>query len=72
VFGQRNVARVEPSALLGCHTGFAKPLKTNFLVICDVLLRGDAAELLNNIPSYLCDPLERTHDAQHRLDRRKL
>jgi hypothetical protein len=29
---------------------------TNFLVACGVLLRGDAAELLNNIPYLLFDP----------------
>ena len=68
----RNVARVETSALVRCRGGLANTLKTTFLVACDVLRRGDVAELVNNIPYLQCDPLERTHDAQQRLDRRKL
>jgi hypothetical protein len=55
-----------------CRGGFASSLKTTFLIACGVLRRGDAAELVNNIRYLLCDPLERTHDAQPRLDRRNL
>ena len=66
----RNVARVEPSALVRCRGGFANPLTTTFLVACGVLSRVDAAELVNNIPYLLSDPLAQTHDARHRLDRR--
>jgi hypothetical protein len=47
-------------------------LTTIFLVACGIRLRGKTAELINNIPDLLCDRLERTHDAQHHLDRRKL
>ena len=68
----RNVAQVELSALVRCRVGFANSLTATFLVACGVLRRGDASELVNNIPYLLCDPLQRTHDAQHRLDLRKL
>ena len=68
----RNVAQCETSALLRCHGGLANPLTTTFLVSSGVSRGGDVAELVNNIPYLLCDSLERTHDAQHRLDRRKL
>ena len=64
----RNVAQVEPSALLRCG-GFANLLTSTFLAVCGILRRGDVAELVNNIPYLFCDPLERTHDAQHRLER---
>jgi hypothetical protein len=70
MFNLKTVAQVQTSALVCCG-GFANSL-TTFLVACDVLYHGDARELVNNSPYLLCDPLERTHDAQHRLDQRKL
>jgi hypothetical protein len=45
---------------------------TTHLVTYGVLHHGDATVLINNIPCLLFDPLERTHDAQHRLDQKKL
>ena len=68
----RNVAQVEKSVPVRCRGGFANPLTTTFLVTCGMLFRGDVAELVNNIPYLFCDPLERAHDAQHRLERRNL
>ena len=68
----RNVAQVETSVLVRCRGGFANHLTTTFLVPRGVLSRGDAEEVVNNIVYLLCDPLERTHDAQRRLDRRKV
>jgi hypothetical protein len=68
----RNVAQVEKSALVRCRGGFANPLTTTFLVACDEFRRGDVAKLVNNFPHLMFDPLERTHDGQRRLDRRKL
>ena len=65
----RNVAQVEPSALVRCRGGLANTLMTIFVVSC---CREDAAELVNNVSCSSCDALERTHDAQHCLDRRKL
>ena len=67
----RNFEQLETSAMVCCG-GFASPLAITFLVACSVCRRGDAAELVNNISYLLCDSLERTHDAQHRLGRRKL
>jgi hypothetical protein len=64
----RNVAQAESSALVRCRGGFA----IISVVACGVLRREGIAELVNNIPYLLCDPLQRNHDAQHRLDRRKL
>ena len=55
----------EVNALLGCRRGFVNPLTTNFLVARGVMLRGDAAEFVNNYP-YLLFGL------QHCLRRRKL
>ena len=46
--------------------------QTTFLVACGVLRRWDAAEIVNNIPCLIFDPLQRTGDAQHRLELRKL
>jgi hypothetical protein len=68
----RNVAQVELSALVRCRLGFANSLTAIFLIACGLFSRGEASELLNNIPHLLCDPLQRTHDAQHRLHLRKL
>ena len=68
----RNVAQAERSAPVGCRGGFANPLAIFFVVACGVLRREGIAELVNYIPYLLCDPLQRNHDAQHRLDRRKL
>jgi hypothetical protein len=55
----RNVEQFETRALVRCPGRFVNPLATTFLVACGVLRRGDAAELVNNIPYLLCDPLER-------------
>jgi hypothetical protein len=68
----RNMAQAETSALVRCRAGFASTLTITFFVFCGVLRLGDTAELANNIPYLLRDPLERTDDVQHRLDRRKL
>ena len=53
----RNVTQVETSALVRCRGAIASSLTTTFLVACDVLRHGDAAELINNIPYLLFDPL---------------
>jgi hypothetical protein len=67
----RNFEQLETSPMVCCG-GFASPLAITFLVACSACRRGDDAELVNNISYLLCDSLERTHDAQHRLGRRKL
>jgi hypothetical protein len=64
----RNVVQFETSAPVCCRGGFAKTLTTIFVVACTVMRRGDVAELVNNIPYLMFDPLQRTHDAQRRLD----
>jgi len=51
--------------------GLAGPL-TTIPVACGLLLRGDAAEFVDNIPYLLFGPPGRTDDAQRLLDRRKL
>ena len=55
-----------------CSAGFANPLTTTFLVAGGVLRRGDAAEIVNNIPYLQCNPMERTHNTQQRPEGRKL
>jgi hypothetical protein len=67
----RGVAQVETSVLMCCHGGFANSLTTTSVDVCEVLCCRDAAELVNNIPSKFCDPLEQIHDAQPHLYRRK-
>jgi hypothetical protein len=52
----RNVAQVQASALVHCRDGFAISLTTTFLFACCVLRRGDASELVNNIPYYCVTP----------------
>ena len=52
----RNVAHVQASALVHCRDGFAVSLTTTFLFACCVLRRGDASELVNNIPYYCVTP----------------
>ena len=42
----RNVAQVQPSALVRCRGGFANNLTTTVLVACGVLRRGDTANFL--------------------------
>ena len=59
----RNVAQVEPSSLVRCRGGFPNTLTTTFLAACGVLRHGGAAELVNNIPCLLCDPLERIRES---------
>ena len=59
----RNVAQVEPSSLVRCRGGLANTLTTTFLAACGVLRHGDAAELVNNIPCLLCDPLKRIRES---------
>jgi hypothetical protein len=54
----RNVSQVEPSALVRCRGEFASSLTTNFLVACVVLSREDAAELVNDFPHLIFDPLQ--------------
>jgi hypothetical protein len=44
----RNVAQVEPSALMRCGR-FSSTLTTIFLVACGVFRSGDVAKLVNNI-----------------------
>ena len=51
---------------------FYNSLTAKFLVAWGVLSRRDATELVKYISYLMCDALERTHDAQHRLERRKL
>jgi hypothetical protein len=66
----RNLPQSATSALVRCCGGFPNPMTTTFLVVCGILCCGDAAELVNNIPYLLFDPLERTHDKHHHTDRR--
>ena len=54
----RNVAQVEPSALVRCRGEFANSLTTTFLVTCVVLSHEDAAELVNDFPHLIFDPLQ--------------
>jgi hypothetical protein len=49
----RNVAQVETSALVHCCCEFANSLMTTFLVACGILCRGDATEIVSNIPYLL-------------------
>ena len=72
LFCLRNVAQTEMSALVRCHSGFANPLMTTFLVTCGVLHSSDTTDIVNDITYLLLDPLEWTYDAQHHLDQRKL
>jgi hypothetical protein len=44
--------------------GFANYLTTSFHVPCSIVSCEGAAELVNNIPYLLCDPLTQTHDAK--------
>jgi hypothetical protein len=71
-FWRRNVAQAETCALERYRGGLASPLTTNILVAYGLLRRTDAAESVDNIPYLLFGSLERTHDAQRRLDQRKL
>jgi hypothetical protein len=48
---------------------FSNSLTATFLVAWGVLSRRELVKYISNL---MCDPLERTHDAQHRLERRKL
>lgn len=70
-FWLRNVAHAQTCAMKRYRGGLAGPL-TTIQVACGLLLRGDAAEFVDNIPYLLFGPSERTNDAQCRLDRRKL
>ena len=54
----RNVVQFETSAPVCCRGGFAKTITTIFVVTCTVLRRGHAAELVNNIPHLMFDPLQ--------------
>jgi hypothetical protein len=44
----RNVVHAETSVLVCCCAGFSNPMTTTFLVACNVLHHGYAAELVNN------------------------
>jgi hypothetical protein len=68
----RNVAQVERNTLIRCLRGFARSLTITFLDSCGVLRSWEATKLVNYIPHFLHDSVKRTHDEQHRLDRRKL
>jgi hypothetical protein len=46
----RKIAQVATSALARFRCELASFLTTSFLVACGVLLRGDTADLVNNIP----------------------
>jgi hypothetical protein len=54
----RNVAKAEMNALVRCHGEFANPLMNHFLVACSILHHGDRADLVNNIPYLLSDPVK--------------
>jgi hypothetical protein len=71
-FWRRNVAQAETCAMERYRGGLASPLTTNVLVACGLLRRADAAECVDNIPYLLFGSLERTHEAQGRLDLREL
>jgi len=60
----------EMCALAHRCCGLVNPLTTTLLVACGVRRCRDGADIVNNIPHFLLDPLQRTHDSQHRLDKR--
>jgi len=53
----------EMSALARRCCGLVNPLTTTLLVACGVRRCGDDADIVNNIPYFLLDPLQRTNDA---------